>query len=98
MLKIGLLFKKFTNFTGNNSRIYRIKNTKFLGYFFHINTNIHEDFQICISVSALHPPHLSLSVSTYDMDDKLNNRWILTIAGELNLLRKKTRTNVGDPF
>ena len=39
-IQINLLFKKFTNFTGNNSRIFRIKNAKFLGYCFYINTNI----------------------------------------------------------
>ena len=34
MLKISLLFKKFTKFTANNSRILRIKNVKFSGYCF----------------------------------------------------------------
>ena len=34
----------------NNSRILRIKNTKFLGYCFYITTNVQGDFQICISV------------------------------------------------
>ena len=45
MLKISLLFKKFKK---NNSRILRIKNAKFSGYFY-MNTNILGDFQICIS-------------------------------------------------
>ena len=49
MLKIRL-FKKFTKFTGKNSRILRIKNAKFSGYCFYINTNMELDFQICISV------------------------------------------------
>ena len=31
-------------------RIPRVKNTKFLGYYFCVNTNIKGDFQICISV------------------------------------------------
>ena len=34
MLKIILLFKKFTNFTSKNSVILRINNPKFSGYFF----------------------------------------------------------------
>ena len=47
MLKISLLFKKLTNLdTYNNSRILRIKNAKFSGYCFYMNTNIYEDFQI----------------------------------------------------
>ena len=33
-----------------NSRILRIKNVKFSGYCFYMNTNILKDFQICISV------------------------------------------------
>ena len=49
MLKISLLSKKFTNFTGKNSRILRIKNAKFSGYHFYMNTNILGDFQICIN-------------------------------------------------
>ena len=40
MLKISLLFKKFTNFTVNNLTILRIKNPKFSGYCFYRNTNI----------------------------------------------------------
>ena len=50
MLKISLLFKKFTILRANDSRIIRIKNAKFLGYYFHTNTNVLRDFQICISV------------------------------------------------
>ena len=50
MLKISLLFKKFTNFTRNNSIIIRIKNAKFSDYCFYMNTNIYGNFQICISV------------------------------------------------
>ena len=49
ILKISLLFKKFTNFTGNNSRFLRIKNANFSRYGFYMNTNIYWDFQICIS-------------------------------------------------
>ena len=50
ILKISLLFNKFTNFTANNSIILRIRNAKFSGYCFYMNTNIKRDFQICFSV------------------------------------------------
>ena len=50
ILKISLLFNKFTNFTANNSIILRIRNAKFSGYYFYMNTNIKRDFQICFSV------------------------------------------------
>ena len=46
MLKISLLFKKNTNFTGT----FTIKNVKFSGYYLYMNSNIWGDFQICISV------------------------------------------------
>ena len=36
------------NSRANNSRILRIKNAKFSGYCFYMNTNIQGDFQICI--------------------------------------------------
>ena len=51
MLKISLLFKKFTDFTANKSRIRRIWNAKFSGYCFYMNANIFGDFQIYISVT-----------------------------------------------
>ena len=34
----------------NNSKTLGIKNTKFSGYYFYMNTNIYGDFQICVSV------------------------------------------------
>ena len=34
----------------NNSRIPWTKNTKFLEYYFYLNTNIYGDFQFCISI------------------------------------------------
>ena len=34
----------------NNSRIFRIRNTKLAGFCFYMNTNIELDFQICIGV------------------------------------------------
>ena len=52
MLKISPLFKKFENFLWvSNSRILRVKNKNFSGYYFYINTNIQADFQICITVA-----------------------------------------------
>ena len=50
MLKRGLLSKKIQTSLANNSRIFRIKNVKYSGYYFYINTNIARGFQICISV------------------------------------------------
>ena len=47
MLKIAYFLK---GSPASNPRVLRIKNAKFSGYFFRINTNIHGDFQICISV------------------------------------------------
>ena len=49
MVKNSLLYKKSTTSRANNSRILRIKNAKFPGYCC-VNTDIYEDFQICISV------------------------------------------------
>ena len=37
-----LYFKKFTNFTDNNSRKLKIRIAKFLGHYFYINTNIYK--------------------------------------------------------
>ena len=45
--------KHFANFMVYNLRIPRIKNAKFLGYFFYMNTNIYGDFQICIGVPLI---------------------------------------------
>ena len=53
MVKSSLLLKKLTNFTVNKSRILRIKNVKFSGYCFYMNTNIYWYFQICISVPLI---------------------------------------------
>ena len=49
MLKISLLRNLETSRV-NNSRILRIKNAKFSGHCFYMNTKIQGDFQICISV------------------------------------------------
>ena len=50
MLKISLFLKHLQTSRVNNSRILRIKNAKFSGYCFYMNTNLYCDFQICISV------------------------------------------------
>ena len=43
--------KHFSTSRLNYFRILRIKNAKFSGYYFYMNTNIKGNFQICISVS-----------------------------------------------
>ena len=53
MLKRGLLSKKIQTSLANNSRIFRIKNVKYSGYYFYMNTNISRGFQICISVPLI---------------------------------------------
>ena len=56
MLKISLLFKKvtlkFLGFRMQNcpSKILRIQNAKFSGYWFYMKQNKYGDFQFCISV------------------------------------------------
>ena len=45
-----LFLRKMQTLRVNNSRIVWIKNAKFLEYYFFMNTNIEENFQICISV------------------------------------------------
>ena len=50
MLKSSLLLKKIQTSRVNNSRILKIKNMKFSGYYFYSNKNIEGDFQIRISV------------------------------------------------
>ena len=39
---MDLYFKKFANFTDNNSRKLKIRIAKFLGHYFYINTNIYK--------------------------------------------------------
>ena len=52
ILKISLLFKKNSNFTGKYLQVTRINDAKFLGYFFYMNLNIQWNFQICTSVPS----------------------------------------------
>ena len=48
--KVAYFLRKIQNLRVNNSKILRIQNVKFSGYYFHMNTNIWRDFEICISV------------------------------------------------
>ena len=48
--RIAYFLRKMPTSRVNNSRALRIKNAKFSGYCFDMNTNILRDFQICISV------------------------------------------------
>ena len=71
MLKISLLFKKFTKYTGSNLTILKIKNAKFSRYCFCMNTNIWRDFQICISVLLnLRPKNALLGVFRRKLEKK----------------------------
>ena len=49
MLKLAY-FRKIQTLQVNNSRTLTIKNVKSSRYYLHMNSNIWEDFQICISV------------------------------------------------
>ena len=71
MLKISLLFKKFTIFTGNNSIILRIKNAIFSEYCFYMNTNMQEDFQICISLYLI----LVIQLFLFRLNKKKNGKF-----------------------
>ena len=51
--KFAYFLRNLQTSRANNSRIVRIKNAKFSGYCFYMNTNIHRDFQICISVPLM---------------------------------------------
>ena len=48
--KLAYFLRNLQTSRANNSRILTIKNAKFSGYCFYINTNLLGDFQICISV------------------------------------------------
>ena len=72
MLKICLLFKKYTNFTVNNSIILRIKNAKFSGYCIYMSPNIYWNSQLCISVPlmiTIHILHIFLAFLWADICD-----------------------------
>ena len=48
--KLAYFFRNLQTSRANNSIILKFKEAKFSGYCFHMNTNIHVDFQIYISV------------------------------------------------
>ena len=48
---LNAFLRNLQTLQANNSRILRIKNAKFSGYCFYMNTKIKEDFQICIGVT-----------------------------------------------
>ena len=51
MLKLAYLkLKNLQTLRENNSRIVRIKDAKFSGFCFYMNTNLWGDFKICIGV------------------------------------------------
>ena len=76
MLKISLLFKKFTKYTGSNLTILRIKNAKLSRYCFCMNTNIWRDFQICISVLLnLRPKNALLGVFRLKLEKNYCDIW-----------------------
>ena len=51
----------------NNLRIPRTKNAKFSEFYYYLSTDIHKDFQICISV----PLKLTESVTNLLLDKKV---------------------------
>ena len=51
--KVAYFLRKIQTLHGNNSRILRIQNAIFSGYYFYMDTNIWRDFQICISVPLM---------------------------------------------
>ena len=53
MLKLDYFLRNLRTSRGNNSRILGIKNTKFSGSCFNMNTNIQRDFQICITLPLI---------------------------------------------
>ena len=53
----------------NNSRILWIKNVKFSGYCFYMNTNIQTNLQICISV-----PLINVFQSSFDDSKRKQNK------------------------
>ena len=67
MLKIAYFLRKLQTSRANNPRIFSINNAKISGYGSYMNTNIEEDFQICISVPLIFledasPPNYVLSI------------------------------------
>ena len=53
MLKLAYFLRNVQNLWANNARTIRIKNAKFLWYYFYMSTNVHRDFQIHNSVPLI---------------------------------------------
>ena len=68
MLKLAYFLRNLQNSLTNNSRILRIKNAKFSGCCFYINTNLLGDFQICISVPLICQRKVHKSEGTHRRD------------------------------
>ena len=76
--KLAYFLKILQTSRGNNSRILRIQNAKFSGYWFSMNTSIQGYFQICISVPlkkrTTPAAHLKLYHRNLDTLEKVLNR------------------------
>ena len=98
MLKSSLLFKKEQTFRVKKSRIPGTKNTKFSEYYFYLNTNMYEDFQICISV-PLNMRYIFLSILVFDSFNLLDLRAVNHIlCKKLVLLTKVSLLMNSSPF
>ena len=75
VLKISLLFKKLQTSRTNNSKILRIKNARFSGYCFCMNTNKWGNSQICISVSLTTTPSKSFYIIFVNIFSEIINAW-----------------------
>ena len=68
--KVAYFLRKIQILRANNSRILRIQNAKFSGYYFYMDTNIWRDFQICINVPLIETflvEAIPFSVSTFSL-------------------------------
>ena len=60
--KVAYFLRKIQTLQANNSRILKIQNAKFSGYYVYMNTNIWRDFQICISAPVRQRQKLFLNL------------------------------------
>ena len=100
MLKICLLFKKLSNFTGiYNSRILRIKKAKLSGYCFNMNANKQGDFQICISVHLIgNRAYLFKGQKNFEYDQfSRSDFFLLFLFTEKHLITPKPIISQGGP-
>ena len=93
MLKISLLFRKFKNVTHkylNNSRVLRIRNAKFGGYYIYMNTNIREIFKSTLSTFKYKDMHCSNYMLNLTFLLYLHLR-ILKVVFNIFIIRKNPR-------